>query len=219
MMNRKYLPIAGAAVLLLLLTGAKCVFVATSGGDSSDKDKDKDEDTPTNEIVIASSGRFIDGPVEGLRYESGALSGTTGPRGEFLYESGNSVRFYIGTLALGRAAPGKAVMSPLDLVEHGSLATPAVINIARLLQSLDAVPGDDAITLPANIAQRNTPAAGTLATTLEYLDFHDETGFVNGASQLVATLTADYPFTAVLVDAASAQRHLAASLTAAGIPH
>jgi len=40
----------------------------------------------------------------------------------------------------------------------------------------------------------------------------DETAFVNSASQLVATLTADYPFTAVLIDAESARRHLLESL-------
>lgn len=216
MRNSLYLLVA--ALMLLLLGGAQCVFVATSGDSSSDKDEN--EEPPQDTIVIRSSGRFIDGPVEGLRYESGALTGTTGTRGEFLYEEGNTVQFYIGSLALGRPTPGKAVMSPLDLVEGGTLDNPAVINMARLLQSLDTVPGDAAITLPAGIGDpRTLTAAGTLSATLPYLDFTDETRFINGASQLVATVMADYPFTAVLVDAARARRHLAASLSAAGIPH
>jgi len=40
---------------------------------------------------------------------------------------------------------------------------------------------------------------------------------VNAAAELIAVLTAGYPFTAVLVDADSAQRHLTESLGNAGI--
>ena len=214
-MNRKYLPLLAAVTLLLLLTGAKCVVVATSGGGSSDKDKDPPPDT----VIITSDGVFIDAPVEGLRYASGALTGTTGPRGEFRYEEGNTVQFSIGAIALGAATPGKPVITPLDLVENGTLDNPAVINIARLLQSLDAVPDDAAITLPAGATGPAMRASESLAPAIGHLDFHDETNFVNTASQVVATLTADYPFSAMLVDAASARRHLAESLAAAGIPH
>jgi hypothetical protein len=52
----------------------------------------------------------------------------------------------------------------------------------------------------------------TVSTAIQYLDFSDNTAFVNAATQLVSTLTASYPFTAVLVDAASARNHLAISL-------
>jgi hypothetical protein len=125
----------------------------------------------------------------------------------------------VGDILLGEAIRGKPVITPLDLVENGTIDTPAVINIARLLQSLDAIPDDGAITIPPASSGLVALSAATVATAPGNLDFHDESAFVNTASQLVATLTNGYPFTAVLVDADTARRHLARSLATAGIPH
>ncbi len=134
------------------------------------------------------------------------------PAGEFQYEEGGTIRFYIGEIALGNAVSGKAVITPLDLISGGTIDTPAVINIARLLQSLDAIPGDHVITIPAALHTMTIQSNATVSTAIQYLDFSDNTAFVNAATQLVSTLTASYPFTAVLVDAASARNHLASSL-------
>jgi hypothetical protein len=216
LMKKLYRTVLYALTAVLLLTGAKCAFVATSGGGGGGSDNnDKNNST----IVVVSDGQFIDGPVEGLRYVSGELSGNTGRQGEFQYEQDQPVRFYIGDILLGEATRGKPVITPLDLVENGTIDTPAVINIARLLQSLDAIPDDGAITLPPIATGLAAHTAETVATAPGHLDFHDESAFVNTASQLVATLTDGYPFTAVLVDADTARRHLAGSLAAAGIPH
>ncbi|UCC55412.1 MAG: hypothetical protein JSU75_08545 [Gammaproteobacteria bacterium] len=214
-MNTRYRAILVALTAVLLLSGAKCALVVSSGG-SSGSDEDKHDNTI---IVAAGTGQFIDGPVEGLYYESGVLSGTTGRQGEFQYEPGQPVRFYLGDILLGEAARGAPVITPLDLVENGSIDTPAVINIARLLQSLDSIPGDAAITIPTTSTAVVTRSNVVLAASTSHMDFSDEAGFVNTASQVVATLTDGYPFTAVLVDAETARRHLSASLTAAGIPH
>ena len=150
--------------------------------------------------------------MEGVHYESGSLAGITGSNGEFQYEVGNTVRFSIGDIPLGMPVTGKAVITPLDLVAGGAADTPAVINIARLLQSLDSEPGDEVITIPPEVraaAVRSNPA---LSSAIEFLDFSDEPAFVNAASQLVAVLASDYPFTAVLVDADQARSHMARSL-------
>lgn len=197
-----------ALIAVLTLTGSQCVFIARSGGDSSEKE---DEDT-SNLVVIIREGRLVDAPVEGVRFVSGNLSGLTGPDGEFKYLQGESVRFFIGDIALGEAAEGKPIITPLDLVPGGGIDTPAVINIARLLQSLDAVQGDDRITIPAELGRRAQHADAVLHASIQSLDYADETAFVNSASQLVATLTAAYPFTAVLVDADTARQHLKAAL-------
>jgi hypothetical protein len=45
----------------------------------------------------------------------------------------------------------------------------------------------------------------SVSAAIEFLDFADEARFVNAASQLVATLTEHYPFTATLVDAQDVQ--------------
>ena len=214
-MKTHYGTILAALTALLLLTGARCAFVATSGGGGGSNNNDKNNST----IVVVNEGQFIDGPVEGLHYVSGGLSGTTGRQGEFRYQQGQPVRFYIDDILLGEARRGKSVITPLDLVENGTIDTPAVINIARLLQSLDAIPDDGAITIPPPSSGLATRTAASLAAAPGHMDFHDETRFVNTASQLVATLTDGYPFTAGLVDADTARRHLAGSLAAAGIPH
>ena len=203
-------------VAMLALTGSQCVIIATSGGghpDCSDKDNDKDP-CP---VVIVATGRLVDAPVQGVRYVSGSLSGSTGANGEFQYEFDKPVRFFIGDILLGEATKGKAIVTPLDLVRNGTIDTPAVINIARLLQSLDAVPGDGRISIPAKVRAAAVRSNAAVSSPIQFLNFADEPAFVNAASHLVAVLTATYPFTAVLIDAASAKQHLLESLAGSDI--
>jgi hypothetical protein len=212
----KTFAIVFSLVAMLALTGSQCVIIATSGGrhpDCSDEDTDKDP-CP---VVIVATGRLVDAPVQGVRYVSGSRSGTTGVNGEFQYELDTPVRFFIGDIPLGETVRGKAVITPLDLVPDGTIDTPAVINIARLLQSLDAVPGDGRISIPAKVRAAAVRSNAAVSSPVRFLDFADEPAFVNAASHLVAVLTASYPFTAVLVDAASAKQHLVESLAGSGI--
>jgi len=204
-MRSIFLRIILAAFALLALAGAQCAFVASSG--THDRDKE-DSKIDNGLIVVINDGRLVDGPVQGVRYTSGSVSGVTGADGEFRYEAGETILFSIGAIALGEAVTAKALMTPLDLVPGGSLDTPAVINIARLLQSLDALPGDRRITIPATLRIAAAGSREPLVSAIRSLDFSDDTAFVNAASQLVATLTANYGFTAVLVDAETARRHL-----------
>ncbi len=193
------------AVLLLLavpvLVGAKCAFFFSTGDDSSDSDDD-DKDT---EVVIIGEGELTDAPVEGANYVSGSISGITGSNGEFRYEVGNKVTFSIGDIPLGRAVEGRARVTTADLVAADTGDTTATINLARLLWSLDVRPGDAAVTIPPEVRAAATRSNAGVSAAIEYLDFSDEQAFVNAASQLVAVLTDDYPFTAVLVDADAAR--------------
>lgn len=203
-----------ALVAMLSLTGADCSFSAQSGS-SSDRDKDED---PTALIGIG-KGNLVDAPVEGVQYESGDLYGITGPDGGFRYETGGMVRFYIGDIPLGRAVPGKALITPLDLVtDDGGLEDTAVINLGRLLQSLDAVAGDERITVPEQVRERARMSNPALTGVIEYLDYADEARFVNAATQLLSVLTEGYPRTVMLVDPATAQSHMRRSLARAGLP-
>lgn len=209
----KIIRISVAALLLPLLGGAECAFVATSGGHPSDPNQD-----PPNGLVVVIDGRLVDGPVEGVKYRSGGLSGITGPNGEFQFVEGGTVQFSIGEIVIGDAVPGKTLMTPLDLVPDSDIDTPAVINIARLLQSLDAVPGDNRITISASVRNGARLSNVEIAAAIESLDFDDDTVFVNSASQLVATLTRDFGFTATLVDAGAARVHLQQSLSGVVVP-
>ena len=59
-------------------------------------------------------GQFVDDPVAGLRYSTPTISGETNANGEFQYQTGETVSFYVGDILLGQA-PGAAIISPLDL--------------------------------------------------------------------------------------------------------
>lgn len=194
-----------------LLGGSQCSFFYSSGG--NDKDE---QQADAGLVIIVGDGALVDAPVAGVRYESGALAGITGDSGEFRYEVGNTIRFFIGDIVLGQPVMGKAVITPLDLVANGAADTPAVINIARLLQSLDSKPGDEVITIPPEVRAAAIRSNAALSSAIEYLDFSDEPAFVNAASQLVAVLTRGYPFTAVLVDADQARTHMDRSLRMLG---
>ena len=197
-------------IILLALPfvlGGNCAFFFSSGGGSSDDDESRKGLT-----VVVTDGQFVDAPVQGLYYESGTLSGFTDGDGRFQYREGEEVRFFIGDIPLGEAAPGKALLTPMDLVSGGSLDTPAVINIARLLQSLDAEPGEQSITIPEHVQAGAVVSNEMLASAIEFLDFSDDPAFANAASQLVAVLTRDYPRTMSLVDRETAREHLRQSL-------
>jgi hypothetical protein len=211
-----------ALVGVLTLTGSQCLFVASSGNNNDCKVSisntcDSTRNNPSGTTAVLDTGLLIDAPVQGARYESGTVSGLTDARGQFRYEPGGTVRFFIGDIALGKAVKGKAVITPLDLVPDGTIDTPAVINMARLLQSLDGIPGDHIITIPAALHSAAVRSNASVSAAIQYLDFADDTAFVNSATQLISTLTASYPHTAVLLDAATAKDQLARSLREASI--
>jgi hypothetical protein len=219
MCGRKFC-IVFALFALVSLTGTECVFVAKSGSsgssDNTGSTTSPNDDQNSGLLVVIRSGRLVDAPVEGVGYRSGSLAGVTGPDGGFQYQAGGRVAFFIGDIALGEA-DGKALVTPLDMVPQGTLDSPAVINIARLLQSLDALPGDARITIPVTVRVAAVRSHAGLSSAIRFLDFADDSLFTNAAAQLVATLTAAYPFTGVLVDAQTARAHLRQSLAEAGI--
>lgn len=205
-----------AIFALTALIGSRCVVIYSSGDPECKPRPDHpcEKPKPVSTAVTISTGRFIDAPVEGLGYASGDISGLTGELGEFEYQPGQSVRFFIGDIVLGEAPAGKGIITPMDLVPSADIDAPAVVNIARLLQSLDAVPDDDRITLPARLQVAASRSDSALSAYIESLDFADNTAFANAASQLVGSLTADYPFTVTLVDAPTARARLAEALSA-----
>jgi hypothetical protein len=109
--------------LIILLT---MLFVACGGGGGSDG--------PT----ITGSGHFVDGPVQGLSYQTKSVSGKTDLNGGFKYVPGEDITFSYGGVDLG-TAPATDLMTPWDLVKQDDLelAEQALINMLRLIQSLD----------------------------------------------------------------------------------
>lgn len=186
---------------LPLLVGSSCAFFFSSGGGSSNNDN---RDKPNDEVIVVKSGNFTGPIAEGLSYESGSLSGVTDQNGEFLYEDGSTVRFFIGDVDLGSPVSGKSVITPQDLVVDSNSQATAAVNIVRLLQSLDSDPGDEVITISKEVRAAAVRSNEGVSSAIEFLDFSDAAAFANAASQLVAVLTVDYPFTASLVEADNA---------------
>lgn len=194
-----------ALPVVLSLTGAKCVVVGSSGGTSR---------TDAGLVVVVRTGSFAGPRVSGLRYTTGRRSGFTDSNGTFDYDDGDSVQFAIGDLDLGRPVLATERITVLDLAVEGGLDNAAVINLARFLLSLDSEPeNDDLITIPRQLDDATRLDNPEVASLLQELDFSDEVNFDSVAANLLALLTADYGFTASLVDSDRARSRLARDLS------
>lgn len=92
-----------------------------------------------NDPVAQEVGVIVDDPVQGLRYSSASGSGVTDRDGQFSFAAGETVSFSLAGQPLGSAA-GSAVLvisELLGVAPDGNLLPDDVINLARLLQSLD----------------------------------------------------------------------------------
>lgn len=155
-------------------------------------------------------GLFRDRNVAGLEYRSGENTGVTpfednlALTGEFTYETGAGITFFLGGTTLGTAA-GQALITPIHLVGNGSnTANTQVQNIARFLQMLDnnGDPDDGIVISDAvRAAAQNWPQVNFLATDFdaELVDIMSDVASVDGR-------------TPVLPDAVTAKTHLDATL-------
>jgi len=81
-------------------------------------------------------GHFVDSPVGGLTFGTPTHAGQTDDSGAFDYFPEEVVTLWLGPYALGATVAAHRI-SPLDLFEMADTDTVEVINLARLLQSLD----------------------------------------------------------------------------------
>lgn len=89
--------------------------------------------TPEDAMV----GFFIDGPVQGLQYQTPSWNGVTDSQGRFYYQEGEQITFYLGGLILGSVA-AQPIITPMDLMGKPSMTSSTeVLNVSRLLLSLD----------------------------------------------------------------------------------
>lgn len=106
----------------LLVTSA---LLACGGSDSK---------APASKVKV---GKLVaSSPVENVSYRTKTQSGTTKANGEFMYESGESVTFSIGKLTFPET-PAKATVTPLDIAQTKDVKQPSVVNMLRLLETLD----------------------------------------------------------------------------------
>jgi hypothetical protein len=82
------------------------------------------------------TGVFLDSPVINIGYRTETLEGVTNSQGEYEYLAGETVTFFIGDLEFPTVA-AKGTVTPLDLAETEEVNDPVVVNMIRLLQTLD----------------------------------------------------------------------------------
>lgn len=96
------------ALGLLLTT----LLAACGGGGSDGEPAAPSAEQPSGPATL--TGRFVDGPVSGLRYSTPSQTGFTNSAGEFSYLAGETVSFYVGDILIGRA-PAAETLTPFDL--------------------------------------------------------------------------------------------------------
>ncbi len=112
------------------------VLAACGGGGGGDGDEAPSGSTPPGQQPAGKTGQLIDSAVAGVNYTTATFSGKTDANGEYLFTEGETVVFQIGQIVFPAIA-AKGVITPLDLAGSQDINDPKVINIARLLQTLD----------------------------------------------------------------------------------
>ncbi len=222
-------------LMLIILTVATSLTISSCGNlgeingideivDDGDDDDDDDDDDDlafvTGGGAVAGGGAgaagllqgvFLDSAVEGISYTGGGASGTTNSSGIFNYTAGSKVTFSIGGITLGTAT-GKATVTPIDVAGATDESDQRVINMIRLLQTLD----DDGN--PDN-GIKITSTTRNAAKNITSVDFNQSpSGFTGSTATDVATLTATTSAgTSTLVSTTEALTHFQSTLTANNI--
>lgn len=176
-MDRNKWSLPSADGLRMSAVGIASIMLAGCFSGSGGSDSRSDE---------LSEGVFIDSAVSGLRFSTDSQQGRTSAEGAFVYRPGEDVSFAVGGIQLGSAA-GQSILTPLSLLPDASPADAAVVNMARLLQSLDA-DGNlvNGIQISDEIDQRVTEHAQQ--HRLENLDFSDDEAFEQAVAALLDDL-------------------------------
>jgi hypothetical protein len=167
-------------------------------------------------------GHFIDAPVVGIGYRGPTQEGVTADSsaedgGGFLFFPGETIEFSVGTVPLGSALADKKV-SPLDLFHGADSADPRVINVARLLQSLDDDHSDGKINIRPVVVGCLDMAMETLGLLGTPVDWASDVQVQDIIAQTIIECEGN-PDDIVLeaVSGAEAQANLEAGLNASGI--
>ena len=97
------------------------------------------------------TGRFYDGPVEGLAYNCtpSLLNGITNANGEYEYKAGDKVTFMVGNISLPEVNAA-GVMTPLNYFSDKELDDPEVMKFVQFMLSAADVDANGNLTIKAN---------------------------------------------------------------------
>lgn len=171
------------------------MVACSDGGSSSGSSNSGDSSSQTN------TGQFVDSEVVNIAYRTETLSGFTDENGEFKFKDGETVTFMIGDIELP-ATDAKDLITPLDIADTTNVNDTSVVNILRLLQTLDTdADPDNGITI-ADLAHDNAVGYD--------IDFSSAT-FDDDIEALIPLAGSD---NTTLVDQATAVAHFESSIEA-----
>ena len=90
----------------------------------------------SRDLTETETGVFLDSPVINIGYRTETKEGVTNAAGEYDYLPGETVTFFIGDLVFP-PVPAEGIVTPLDIAQSDDTSDDAVVNIIRLLQTLD----------------------------------------------------------------------------------
>lgn len=200
----------------ILLFATLSATLAACGGGSDSNPNESTESTESTDQQDTLTGRFVDSAVIGMTYETQTQSGTTDADGSFNYAVDETVTFSLGDIELP-AVTASSLVTPLDIFNTDSIADTRVVNLTRLLQTLDtdAIPengitisdiaissatgltldfssesfDDDVVNLVANSGSSNT----SLISAEDAMDHFMETLFEEGVQERPAEISETDP--------------------------
>lgn len=178
---------------------ALCVSLAACGGGGGNGSGTTTMAPPP----VSLSGVFVDSAVSGFRYATTTYDGSTDQDGTFIYAEGESVTFSIGDIIFSTVAAA-SVVSPFDLAGTADTSDTALVNMARLLQTLDT-DGD----VDNGITISEDAHSFAIGMTLDFAS----TNFDADVANLIAN---SGTINTMLVDANIAIAHLVATVTPGG---
>ncbi|RKX33865.1 MAG: hypothetical protein DRP71_09070 [Verrucomicrobia bacterium] len=159
------------------------------------------------EMAHPRTGHFIDSPVAGLNVDTPTYSDKTDINARFDYFPGEEIEIAIGSVVLGSTVADHKI-SPLDIFPMADTEDTRVINMARLIQSLDA-DGDPqgGIVITDGTVTAFESAMGSMGlTSIDFSDDAQVENIIQGTIDNAALL--DPPVLLVSQSAEDAKGHL-----------
>ena len=161
---------------------------------------------PTEPAVL--TGTLVDSPVTNISFSTPTQQGVTNINGEFTYSENENVTFAIGEIVFPSVS-AKDIVTPLDIAATNDFNAPSLINMLRLLQTLDI---DADPTNGINISDAALANATVVDFNLPVIEFAAQPAISNLlANAGLESLVSD------LVSAEQAQTHFLVTLIELGI--
>lgn len=151
----------------LLVSGMMIMSITACGG-SSDSPEIVNTPIATVPVINTYTGIFLDTAVAGLNYATVSQNGKTNADGEFVFQLNEDITFSLGDIVLP-SVKAASYITPLDLYVTDNINKVEVVNLLRLLQSLD-VDGDTSNNIQISAASHELATGLTIDFSADNFD-------------------------------------------------